>query len=310
MSLFQRRSTSANEPAPARPPFEGFYIYAALALVAFFVADTILTAIRGDMLPSQAPPARIGRAKEIQVKSRNDYQAITQRNPFNSDGVIPPPLSNDGEGETDDSAPVLSQLPLTLVGTIVHVDPKRSVATIQNRSKSLNEQFLAYRVDDEIKGMARILVIERKKVIFRNLNNNRKEYIEIKDESTLRLGLQAAKPPEEVQQEGNRFILKRDDVNKYTSNLPELLQQARAVPNIIPGSGGQVDGFRLLEIDEGSIFEKLGLKKMDVIKGVNGEPVNSPAKAMELYNELKSSNRIDIEIERNGRTEQLNYLIE
>ena len=263
------------------------------------------------MLPNQAPPARIQKPRETLVKERSDYLIITQRNPFNSDGVIPPPLSSEGGEETDDGVPVLSQLPLTLVGTIVHLDPKRSVATIQNRGKSVNDQYVAYQVDDEIKGLAKILSIERKKVIFRNLNNNRKEYIEIKDDAQVKLGFQTAKTQdEEVKQEGSRFILKRSDVDKHTSNLPDLLQQARAVPNIIPGSGGQVDGFRLLEIDEGSIFEKLGLKKMDIIKGVNGEPVNSPAKAMELYNELKTSNRIDIEVERNGRTETMNYLIE
>ncbi len=36
---------------------------------------------------------------------------------------------------------------------------------------------------------------------------------------------------------------------------------------------------------------KLSLKRGDVIKSVNGEPVDSPAKAMELYNELEKSDQ-------------------
>ena len=63
-------------------------------------------------------------------------------------------------------------------------------------------------------------------------------------------------------------------------------------------------------MQKGSIFEKLGLKRLDIIKEVNGEPIDSPAKAMELYNALKNTTRIDLGIERNGRLENFNYQIE
>ena len=289
-------------------------IYAVLALSSFFVADSLITASKPYMLPTQAPPGKISSQKSTAQKRKSEYAVITRRNPFNSDGIIPKPLSSDiVEKPGGDQPPVPSQLPLKLVGTIVHGNPTRSVATIQNSSQSLNKQFQAYRVGYEIKGMATILSVSRKRVVFRNINNGRKEFIEIKEDVKFKIGLSAPKaagPKKEVEREGNRFILKRSDVLKHTSNLPELLQQARAVPNIIPGSGGQVDGFRLLEMEKGSIFEKLGLKRMDVIKGINGEPINSPAKAMELYNELKTAGRIDLEIERNGRPEVFNYIIE
>lgn len=304
-------NTPSLEPQD-RPPLEPIYIYLVIGLAAFFISDLVTTHLRGYMLPTQAPPARIQKGQFLASKSRNEYNTITGRNPFNSDGIIPPPLSQEGEEPVDDSVPVPSQLPLTLVGTIVHANPKRSVATIQNRSRSQNEQFQAYRVDDEVPGMARILDVDRKRVVFRNINNGRKEYIEIKDDALIKIGIKekGSEPKEEVQKEGNRFVLKRSDVMKHIGNLPELLQQARAVPNIIPGSGGQVDGFRLLEMEKGSIFEQLGLKRMDIIKGANGEPINSPAKAMEMFNQLKSSNRIDIQVERNGQSETLNYIIE
>ena len=57
-------------------------------------------------------------------------------------------------------------------------------------------------------------------------------------------------------------------------------------PILSQGSGGQVDGFTLVDIMPGSIYEQLGLQRNDVIKGVNGEGVNSPTKAMELYKSL------------------------
>jgi general secretion pathway protein C len=68
-----------------------------------------------------------------------------------------------------------------------------------------------------------------------------------------------------------------------------------------------VDGFRFVAIQPNSIYEKLGFKPMDVIKGVNGQPVNSPTQAMELYNALKSESRIELKVERNGRDETFKY---
>lgn len=305
------KTTNPNIP---RPPFENMYAYALVAMLAFFTADAVVTYSRSQMLPSQTSRTRPQKPQKITRKTKSDYVAITDRNIFNADGEIPPaladPESGNAPGFDDNTPPVLSQLPLTLIGTIVHVDQSKSVATVQNKS---NQKIQSYKISREIEGIAKITAIERKKLIFRNLSNNRKEYIEIKDDLKVNFGLKektASNDSNGIKQSGNNFSLKRELVDKATSNLPELLQQARAVPNIIPNSGGRVEGFRILDMEEGSLFESLGLQVQDVIKGVNGEPVDSPAKAMELYNALKTSNRIDIEIERNGRSEQFNYTID
>lgn len=303
------RSLPRRASDPGRPPFEPFYIYILLLFLSFLTADTVITALRDLMLPQSAPSSQARREKFPQRKSKGEYRSITKRNIFNADGEIPPALARDGEREDDNAPPVPSQLPLNLVGTIVHFDKARSVATVQNRSRN---RVQSYKIDYEIDGLARVLEIQRKRIIFRNLNNNRKEYIEIKDDTQL-LSFNAPQkkgPEGEVKRQGNNFSIKRSDVLKHTNNLPQLLQQARAVPYIAPGSGGQVEGFRILDMQKGSIFTQLGFQKLDIIKEVNGEPVDSPAKAMELYNALKSSDRIDISVERNGRVEQFNYSIE
>ena len=76
--------------------------------------------------------------------------------------------------------------------------------------------------------------------------------------------------------------------------------QARAVPNRDPNTG-EINGFRILDMQEGSIFSQLGLNRMDVLKGVNGEPVDSIQKAMELYNTMKNSGQVKLLIERGGK---------
>jgi general secretion pathway protein C len=165
-------------------------------------------------------------------------------------------------------------------------------------------------VDSEIENIARITKIERRKVIFRNLNNNRLEFIEIPKDSAMTFGVnQPAAPAAGGIAKKNDFEFTVDQalITAQTADLGAVLQQARMVPNIVPGTGGQVQGFRFVAIQPGSVYEKLGFKPMDVIKKVNGEDVNSPTKAMELYNALKTEGRITLSVERNGRDETFIY---
>ena len=293
-----------------RPPLEGAYIYVLSVLVGYIIADLSLLKARPAMLPSTAPPSYNPAAQSTRLFSRNDFNVVTQRNLFNADGMIPPALSaKDKDGSTDANAPaVLSQLPLKLEGTIVHLDPKRSVATVSVQAKNETQAFM---LDDEIAGLARVTKIERRKLTFRNLNNNRLEYIEIPLDTAITFGLRGqegtAKDGEVSKLGEFEFSVRREDLNKYTSDLASILNQARMVPNIVPGSGGRVDGFRFVSIQPNSIYEKLGFKPGDVIKDVNGEPVNSPTKAMELYNALRTEARIKLKVEREGRDEAFSY---
>jgi general secretion pathway protein C len=293
-----------------------WYPYLLAAFLGYVVADLVILSIRPSMLPTKVPPAKPSQRIAQSNENRGTYNTIIARNIFNWDGVIPdaiPPVTTgsgrQGPGPED---PVLSQLPLNLIGTIVHSNPDKSVATIELKGKNM---IVSYRNKTDIENMATITKIERGKVTFRNMNNNQLEFIEAQTKNKLsfkgsKAPLKAGNANSDVTQVGNnQFQLKRADLLKYTNNLAGILQQARSVPNRNPQTG-EIDGFRLLDFQPGSIFEKLGLQRMDVIKGVNGDPVDSPAKAMELYNALKNSDKINISVERNGKTESLDYTIQ
>ena len=70
-----------------------------------------------------------------------------------------------------------SQLPLTLVGTIVHVNPAKSIATIQIRGGA-TPKIIPYIPNDEVENFATLVEVERYRAIFRNRANGRLEYIE------------------------------------------------------------------------------------------------------------------------------------
>ena len=287
----------------SRAPFESVYIYLLCALIGFMIADLAILSFRAQMIPTSAPPAKQQRMRiAAPPPDRNYYGVIANRNIFNSDGVIPDPIGATGGGQQD-ADPVLSQLPLALIGTLVHANPGRSVASVK-----VNNEVGAFSPDEEIPNMAKVTKIERNKVIFRNLQNQRLEFIEIKSESRLAFGMSGPKAAGEVVQASEtEFEVKRTEIDRLTSNLGDLLQQARAIPNM---KNGRLDGFIIADIQKGSIFEKLGIRQNDVLKSVNGESIDSPAKAMELYQALRSNAaQINLQLERDGRVENLTYTI-
>jgi general secretion pathway protein C len=310
MSILDRlKNMWTGKGTGARPPFEKYYALAMCALISYMVADLGVLYYRPNMLPKEAPPIRPTKMNRQKMQSLADYSVITERNIFNEDGKIPDPLSAGKGDEHMDRPAVLSQLPITLLGTIVHFNPKLSIATVSITSKSMSS---SYKIDDEIEGMAKITKIERKKVTFINLNNRRNEYIEIPDDSAFNFGVQAAAAPSTdlVEKRGKfDFAMKRSDLEGLTQNLSSLLQQARMEP-VFSADGISVEGFKFASIAPGSVFEKLGFTPNDTITCVNGEPVNSPTKAMEMYNVLKTSNNVQLCVTRDGQEQKFNYTVQ
>jgi general secretion pathway protein C len=73
---------------------------------------------------------------------------------------------------------------------------------------------------------------------------------------------------------------------------------------MIPSKSG---GFQVQQIQAGSLYEKLGLRAGDVIKVVNGQPVNSAEDAMRLYQQMSNIDAVQLEITRDGKSENLYY---
>ena len=295
-----------------RPLVQKLSVFLLLGFLGYLVSDFALLCVRGDLFPAQPPPAR-RMAHYSAPPASGSYGVITSRNMFNADQKIPPKYGateENGKNKPVDGPPVLSQLPIQLVGTIVHVDPKRSIASVVLKGK--NDQ-IPVKVDAVIpENLATVTKIERTKITFRNNASQRLEYIEMKDDIKISFGPGSNKPIQQgdvTKLSDTDFNIKREDINKLTSNLPDLLQQARAVPRM--GANGQVECFSLADIAPGSIYERLGLKRGDCIKSVNGEKIDSPAKAMEMYNALRgNSNAIGLGIERDGRDNNFNYNIQ
>lgn len=95
---------------------------------------------------------------------------------------------------------------------------------------------------------------------------------------------------------------------------PALMRQEVAHPQplltqavMVPYEAG---GFLIRSIAPGSLYQKLGLKAGDVIRAVNGQPLDSLKQAMQAYQKLPTMTQIDLQILRNGQVEDLHYRVQ
>ena len=100
------------------------------------------------------------------------------------------------------------------------------------------------------------------------------------------------------------YTIEREEVDRVLGNLSEVATKARIVPSF---KNGKPNGFKLFSIKPGSIYSKIGLRNGDVIQSINGYEMNSPDKALEIYQKLKDSTSITVDIQRRGRAMTMNY---
>jgi general secretion pathway protein C len=210
--------------------------------------------------------------------------------------------------------PVRSSLHGALIGTAI-ADPARySLCQITN--PDLNETQV-YAIGDKYQG-ARIYGIEKERVLLDNGGVN--EYIDNSAAPPPNLGVTpmpvaggAPQPQVSGGGEGvkqlseNQYVVARSEINNALTNLSDLATKARIVPSF---KNGVANGFKLFSIVPDSLYAKIGVQNGDVIRRINGYEMNSPDKALEIYQKLRDASRIEIEIERRGENLRKTYSIE
>ncbi len=275
-------------------------------LCAWFIAD-LFSLLFEKYIPSPPVSPLSMRSRSMVMSSPMDYEIIYSRNLFSSKSEKP--KGNEVDLESD---PIPTSLPLQLIGTVIFQNPSRSLAALQDKS---DNKVYPVRMNDEVTGKLQVLSVEARKVIFINLQTKRKEYIDIPEDNSMKISMNNRAAPANSkpgggnisQVEENKFIVKRAELDTQMANFNTLITQARAVPEM---KGGQMIGFRLMQIQPGSFYEKIGLKLGDIITSVNGEKITDAAKALTILQELKHMNSLDLGTLRNGREVNLNYDIQ
>lgn len=101
-------------------------------------------------------------------------------------------------------------------------------------------------------------------------------------------------------------VITRNYLNSYINDIDKVWNSIE-IKEI--KKSNKIDGFKIFNIAKGSVFEKLGLKKGDIIKAVNNNILSSYADAFRVYNNINDIKFLNIEILRNNEVMELNYEI-
>ncbi len=108
---------------------------------------------------------------------------------------------------------------------------------------------------------------------------------------------QAALPDDD-----SALLIPRGELEEQLVNIAQLGTQATA----LPARGG---GFHLAAVRPGSYLESLGLRTGDVVRRIDGRPINSVDDAARACAWLRVADHFTVEVVRNGAPVQLRFQI-
>jgi len=81
-------------------------------------------------------------------------------------------------------------------------------------------------------------------------------------------------------------------------NVSKLADVIRPTPYFV---NGQQQGYRVYPGRDRQKFAALGLRPGDLIKDIDGQALNDPTQAMQIFQSLDSSDQVSVTVERNGQ---------
>lgn len=292
-----------------------------LAIGAWLLANMTNVVIAHKLRPLPSLPKTASKQKKTSPKHQKieNNSVIADRNFFESAMAAPVETTADGAALDESGADALmkgegieSTLRANLVGTIVADDPRWSLAMITDLAASETD---IYRVEQTVMEEAKVVAILSRKVILNH--SGVLEYLELQEKAkpkarpgrkSPRTAAGADKVGKGIKKIGqDKWAISREEIDKTLSNLNSIAMQARIVPSF---KDSKANGFKLFAIRPNSLYSKLGIQNGDIIHKINGFAMNSPDKALEIYQKLKNARTIDIELTRRGKSKKLNYRIE
>ena len=100
------------------------------------------------------------------------------------------------------------------------------------------------------------------------------------------------------------FSIDHSVVDEIMENQGTLMRSARIVPE---QQNGETVGIRLFGIRPDTLLGTLGLQNGDRLEEINGFKMGSPEQALEAYARLRTAGSLKIQINRRGKTMNLDY---
>jgi len=195
-----------------------------------------------------------------------------------------------------------SNLGISIMGSIIQKNANENVALIKEETGTVKAVKIGHIIMDKYKVIS--ISAQYIEVITRDSN----QYLVYQDKFAGNLANKNSPGPSLV----NNDVFKEDGFERnkdkivmtgmyrdkiVQQDLAKVLMQATAEPFM---ENGSIAGFKMSQIDEGSIYQKAGLKDGDVVTGINGSELNSVAGSITLLKSLKGADNMEVEIKRDG----------
>lgn len=232
------------------------------------------------------------------------YRPIIERNLFGLKATAKEPA----KPALDVDALQQTSLKLKLWGTVAGEgeNDQKSYAVIEELTAHLQD---LYHIGDSIQN-ATVKLILREKVVL--TVNGKDEVLEMENPAFTAQGrmsgLQPAAMPSPTQESdalpAQKISLQRSLIEESIRDISSLMTQVKIMPHM---EEGQPDGLSVSNIQPNSIFRRMGLRNGDILVGVDGQNIKSVDDALKLYDNLKTSDNVSVQIKRRGRVRNIDY---
>ena len=108
----------------------------------------------------------------------------------------------------------------------------------------------------------------------------------------------------EVTDAGDHKIIDKSLFDHYAKNMDDIYKNI-GISEV--KESGKIKGFRITFVRRGTPFSKLGIKRGDVIKSINGQEINSYNAAFEVYKNIQKVENLTMVIKRGKEEMELEY---
>jgi general secretion pathway protein C len=224
-----------------------------------------------------------------------DYEIILRNNPFGIQGGQLKSLSASSTGRSSSSSE------MKLIGTVAGGGLGYAIFTDKNGKQEV------FKIGDDVFGAGKLKAVHKDKALL--LENGKIIDIALTDILIIKdaVNTQSGAAGDFVKSAGaNNFILNQKKVYNALENPNQLMTDARLQPNLV---NGQQQGYILREVRSGGIYQSLGLIDGDALLRINEYEITNPEAALKAFTALQGTDKIQLDIVRNGSKMTMNYQI-
>lgn len=111
---------------------------------------------------------------------------------------------------------------------------------------------------------------------------------------------------EAIVEEDGKKLISRDLLTSYTKDVDKIWKDIGISENKVDK---KLNGFKINFVKKGSDFEKLGLRRGDILTAINAEELNSYGAAMTFFKDIEDIENLTLTVQRNGKSEDIEYEI-